>query len=409
LTDHALSTPFCKHLIFYACIFSFSRYIASINTGDAYMDGGIIGKAKGGKARAKSLSPEDRKAIAKQAADTRWNDQIPTALKTGILTIGEIDIACAVLPDGTRVLSERAITKAFGVTRGGSHWRRKKAGEVGADLPPFLSASNISSNLSSVLTLALTTPKIYRDDKSRAVGHGIEATLLPKICNELLTLRDKGNILHPSQAPIVLQADILIRGLADIGIIALVDEATGYQEVRDKQALQAMLDAFLRKELAAWAKRFPDEFYEQIFRLRGWPWKGRGTNPPQVVASYTKDIVYARLAPAVLKELEKKNPIENGRRKSKHHQWLTEDVGHPALAQHLHAVIMFMRVSNTWDQFKLMLDKAAPKRGDTLQLPLMEDTLFVDSTSSSSETLPLFEQSPAASAETETLPEPSLL
>ena len=27
--------------------------------------------------------------------------------------------------------------------------------------------------------------------------------------------------------------------------------------------------AYLRKELAAWAKRFPDKFYEQIFRLLG--------------------------------------------------------------------------------------------------------------------------------------------
>jgi hypothetical protein len=155
-----------------------------------------------------------------------------------------------------------------------------------------------------------------------------------------------------------------------------IDEATGYQEVRDKHALQALLDAFLRKELAAWAKRFPDEFYEQIFRLRGWRWKGRGTNPPQVVAAYTKDIVYARLAPQILEELERKNPIEGGRRRAKHHQWLTDDVGHPALAQHLHAVITLMRVARSWAQFKQMLDLAHPRRGDTLQLPLMMDIVM---------------------------------
>jgi hypothetical protein len=70
---------------------------------------------------------------------------------------------------------------------------------------------------------------------------------------------------------------------------------------------------------------------------------------------------------------EKRNPIEGGRRKGAHHQLLTEDVGHPALAQHLHAVVTLMRVSKTWHQFKLMLDVAHPKRGDTLQLPLMAD------------------------------------
>jgi P63C domain len=96
---------------------------------------------------------------------------------------------------------------------------------------------------------------------------------------------------------------------------------------------------------------------------------------PRCVAAgaATKDIVYARLAPQILDELEKRNPIEGGRRKGAHHQLLTEDVGHPALAQHLHAVVTLMRVSKNWSQFKLMLDVAHPKRGDTLQLPLMAD------------------------------------
>jgi len=120
--------------------------------------------------------------------------------------------------------------------------------------------------------------------------------------------------------------------------VALVDEATGYQEIRDRLALQAILDRFLRKELAAWAKRFPDEFYQQIFRLRGWNWKGMRVNRPQVVANYTKDFVYERLAPSILKELEARNPKDDGNdRRAKHHQWFTEDVGHPALAQHLYA------------------------------------------------------------------------
>jgi hypothetical protein len=79
------------------------------------------------------------------------------------------------------------------------------------------------------------------------------------------------------------------------------------------------------------------------------------------------------LAPQILDELEKRNPIEGGRRKGAHHQLLTEDVGHPALAQHIHAVVTLMRVSKTWSQFKLMLDVAHPKRGDTLQLPLMSE------------------------------------
>ena len=62
-----------------------------------------------------------------------------------------------------------------------------------------------------------------------------------------------------------------------------------------------------------------------------------------------------------------------GRRKGRLHQLLTEDIGHPALAQHLHAVITLMKASKSWGQFKLMLDMALPKRGTTLQLPYVED------------------------------------
>jgi hypothetical protein len=97
-------------------------------------------------------------------------------------------------------------------------------------------------------------------------------------------------------------------------------------------------------------------------------------NRPQVVANYTKDVVYSRLAPGILRELEAKNPKnEKGYRQAAHHQWLTEDVGHPALAQHLYAVIGLMRISETWEEFKRMLDKAYPKRGDTLQMDLFSE------------------------------------
>jgi hypothetical protein len=99
-------------------------------------------------------------------------------------------------------------------------------------------------------------------------------------------------------------------------------------------------------------------------------------NRPQIVATYTKDIVYSRLAPGILNELENRNPKDlKGARRAKHHQWLTEDVGHPALAQHLYAVIGLMRLADSWDQFKKMMDKAYPKRGDSLELPLFKDVI----------------------------------
>jgi hypothetical protein len=169
-----------------------------------------------------------------------------------------------------------------------------------------------------------------------------------------------------------------MRGLAEVGITALVDEATGYEKVRDKQALQAILDQFLRKELAVWAKRFPDEFYRQIFRLKGWEYKIGSVKRPSVIGYYTKDIVYARLAPGVLAELDKLNPAENGRRKVKHHQWLSEHVGNTRLAEVIGAVIMAMKLSQSWEQFKRILDSTMPRVGDNLPLVFTEEDYTIE-------------------------------
>ena len=184
-------------------------------------------------------------------------------------------------------------------------------------------------------------------------------------------LQEEGKQVPAKYDHIVKACDILIRALAHVGIVALVDEATGYQDIRDRQALQKILDSYLAKELAAWAKRFPDEFYKQIFRLRGWEWRGIQVKKPQVVAKYTNDIIYDRLAPGILQELQKKNPKDDkGRRKNRHHQWLTEDIGHPALAQHMHGVIMLMKTSGSWNDFMNKLNIAAPKKGQNLELSI---------------------------------------
>lgn len=276
------------------------------------------------------------------------------------LKIGDIEIPCYVLEDGTRVLSGRGMQTALSL--GQRH---------GALLKGFLSKQNIKPFINDNLAMALSSPiRFIRPGRGGKLAVGYEATKLVDICDALLSAR-KAGILTPKQLIIASQCEILTRAFAKVGIIALVDEATGYQEIRDRLALQAILDKFLRKELAAWAKRFPDEFYTQIFRLKNWQWKGMKINRPSVVGKYTQDIVYERLAPGILKELEVRNPKDDrGHRPAKHHQWLTEDIGHPALAQHLYAVVGLMRIADTWDQFYRLLQRAFPKKMETLPLLL---------------------------------------
>jgi P63C domain len=322
-------------------------------------------QSKGGIVRAEVLSAEQRIEIARSAARARWqaDEQLPRATHSGKLKLA--DIQCYVLEGGERILSTNGVMRSLG--------RGIRGPRVGAEikLPVFLEAANLKPFISKDLEPILN-PCYFRTNKG-ARSEGYKAEILPTICEIYLRAREEGG-LKASQIPIAQRCEVLVRGLSRVGIIALVDEATGYQEVRDKLALQAILDRFLMKEFAAWAKRFPDEFYQQIFRLRRWEWRGMKVNRPQIVANYTKDLVYARLAPGILRELELRNPRdEKGHRRAAHHQWLTEDIGHPALAQHLYAVIGLMRLADSWDQFKQMLDRAYPKRGDSLQLPLFAD------------------------------------
>ena len=210
--------------------------------------------------------------------------------------------------------------------------------------------------------------------KSNIKSNGALAEILPDICDIWIKAREAG-VLNKAQEKTAVQAYNLLRGFAHVGIIALVDEATGFQEIRDKKALQKILDKYLLKEQAKWAKRFPDEFYQLMFELKGWQWEGMKVKRPGVVGTYTNDLVYSRLAPGVLSELRRLNPPDEitRRRKSKHHQWFTEDIGHSALQQHLFTLIAFMKASSNWSNFHRMVERAFPKLGETISLQFEED------------------------------------
>jgi P63C domain len=344
---------------------------ASILLEIASMSEGPKGRAKGGVARAEKLSAEERIGIAKAAADARW--KFPKASHIGQLHIGDLGIDCAVLPDGTRVLSQRGVGKALGRGFGGADWRRQGDVEGGAKVPFFLNATSLKKFIPNDLLQLVTEPIQYRHSKGGGIAFGIPATALPMICDVWLKARDEG-VLNKSQLEVAVRADLLMRGLAHIGVIALVDEATGYQEVRDRLALQQILDKFLTAERAKWAKTFPNEFYQKLFRLKGWNYDPGSMKRPGVVGHYTNDIIYDRLAPGILKKVQELNPkTETGNRKAKHHQFFTADYGIPELKQHLTNVMFLMDAAgNDWNLFKTLISRAAPKQGDTLLLDLQE-------------------------------------
>jgi hypothetical protein len=67
---------------------------------------------------------------------------------------------------------------------------------------------------------------------------------------------------------------------------------------------------------------------------------------PRHAGKLTNQLIYEKLPPGVLEELRRKNPPdETGRRKHKHHQFLTNDVGNPHLEKQLTVVTTLMRIS----------------------------------------------------------------
>ena len=281
------------------------------------------------------------------------------------LVISGVEIPCYVLEDETRVLSQGGFLTAIGraeKAKGGQGSKLAVKGEVDK-LPPFLAAGNLKPFVSTDLEKS-TTPIVF---KAGQLSYGYRAEILPLVCSVYLEARDAGKLL-PSQEHIAERADILIRGLATVGIVALVDEATGYQEIREKRALATILEKFIAKKIQPWTKTFPMDFYKEIFRLKQWPLDPQSQRP-SVLGHYTNDVVYRRLAPGVLEQLQGKNPtLPTGRRAAHHHRWFTTDIGHPKLKEHLSAVIALMKVSDDWGMFQEHLATVFPMKHE--QMPL---------------------------------------
>jgi hypothetical protein len=309
----------------------------------------------GGKARAEKLTPKQLTSIAKGAAAARW--KVPKATHYGELHIGELPIRCAVLDSGTRVLTQYDFLRAIG--RSG----KPAAGRGSADLiqfervSPLLDSENLKPFIPPDLYGSIQPIEFRVPGGSKAWGYPAE--LLPSICDVYLRARESG-ALRKNQYKFAAACEVLVRALAHVGIIALVDEATGYQYDRARDALAKILEKFIAKELQPWTRTFPLEFYKEMFRLKGWSFDADTMQGPRVIGRYTDDIVYKRLAPFVRDELRKKNPVVDGRRKHKHFQWLTGEIGHPKLLAHLEGVKIIMRESATWEEFKTKMDRHYP-------------------------------------------------
>ena len=282
------------------------------------------------------------------------------------LIIGGNKIQCYVLEDETRVISERGFNESLGTSSGG------KSGSAAdsALMPRIAQAKWLRPYIPEELKDVLNSPIEFIPPHGGRTAFGYPAKSFVDLCEAILKARDSRTVSTQQEA-IITQADLIMRGLALVGITALIDEATGYQEIRVKRALAQILEKYLAEELQRWIKTFPMEFYEEICRLQGWP-QEHAINRPGVVGHFTNDLIYERLAPGVLEELRTRNPVlPDGNRRHKHHQWLTPDHGHIQLQKHIEGVISLMTASKDWETFRRNLARRYPRSNE--QMPLLYD------------------------------------
>lgn len=283
----------------------------------------------------------------------------------GEITLGETIIPCYVLEDGTRVLSGNAMQNALNLQEDSDN-------KSGTRLARYLGQKSLE-------------PYLY---KGKEVGHynaiecyrgtqkinGYEATILADICDAFLEARAEIK-LSPRQKIIADQSEILIRGFARVGIIALIDEATGYQYDRERFELQKILNAYISDEILKWQLTFTDDFYKQVYRLWELPFIPKYIkNKPSFIGKLTTKYIYEGLPKGIISKIkENTGKTEKGNWKYKWHQSLTPEIGREHLKKQIIEVSTLMEVSQSKEQFNALFQQKYGRKPIQLELEFKEN------------------------------------
>lgn len=272
------------------------------------------------------------------------------------LIIGNIEIPCYVLEDGTAVLSGRGIQNILGF----------KKSDSGNALTTMLNRSKFETYMPDNLMQKLDSPIQFErigGGGSQPMTNAYEATVLIDICYVLIDAKRDNVKLTPKEEGLYIQAELIVRAFSKTGIISVIYKLTGYLDDQVSTFLNDILNKFLLDEAKKYKVTFPLELYKQWYRLNNWDWKLESKQKrPGVIGTWTKDLIYSRIAPLLLKELERKNPKnEKGYREFKHFQFLTDEVGEPQLREFFGGLIALAKASPNWRKYYAMVNRAYPK------------------------------------------------
>ncbi|MCY4779083.1 P63C domain-containing protein [Sphingobacterium sp. UT-1RO-CII-1] len=141
-------------------------------------------------------------------------------------------------------------------------------------------------------------------------------------------------------------------------------------KVIDLSEIKRNLDTYFTSEATVYGKRFPQSFYDEIYRLNNWPIPKNKTIRKYVVARYTNEIIYMRFTKEGLLKLQTLNPYaKTFVRSYKHFQFLNDE-GKMMLDQFIFEAIECMNECTTWYEFRL---KYGQKYNLNVQMRLFED------------------------------------
>ena len=326
------------------------------------------GASKGGRARAAKMTKEELSAANRQAALARWNkgDEQDTrwAVAQGALEFGDHIIPCAVLDTSERVLTQQGILLALGRARAAKGGQGASKGGLPAILRPRNLEPFISESLANI-----SRPIVYRTlvaGRTKGIAYGLRAEILPMICKVYVDAEDEGALM-PSQQHVAQAARRLLAALENVAMIALVDEATGFQALRPHNELQRILEAYVLPEHRPWVKTVPVDFTKELYRL--WDWDLSETmRGPRYAGKLIRKYIYQQLPEGVLTALDERNPANSDwHRKVKHHQLLSEEMGLEHFKTQLAGVMALMRASGSKQEFERLFQRAygrAPIQGE---------------------------------------------
>lgn len=268
---------------------------------------------------------------------------------SGTLEFGGLSLPCYVLEDSRRVFSVRGMLGSLGYPTSSNPDNIFH----GPSVQPYMMAHGDPYNNSNVVSF---------QPPSGAPANGYDVEKFMDICHAYSEAYDGGG-LQGRTLQAALMANAIIRACSKIGIIALVDEATGYQYVRDDNALQFKLKLYLADEMRAWEKTFPDELWRQFAKLTNF--SGEVVkNRPRYWGKLVMDYIYRCLDEDVAEYLKENKP--QPQRGRNYHQWFNDDYGYKKLMEHIYQVIGFAKACSTMEEFKQKMEHEY--KGKPLQL-----------------------------------------